>query len=168
MGRTNEIEGASMAPANDQRFWARIIDSVRSFYTLCALIVLVIGSAFAATILRASSFESFIALLVTCLVILAAGLYYFVTVDRSELTFRLRVSKSTTEGPLPMNELKVALFKNGKRIKERLTDDSGEVAFTVRLTRADELYVEISHPNGARKSPLYAEGQCQFVKSIML
>jgi len=152
-----------------EQHWAKIIETVRSFYTLCALIVLVLGVAFSTTITGKSRLELFISLLVACLAIVAAALYYWVMVDRNELTFRVRISKSTKGGPLPLNDLKVALFKNGKQIKERLTDDNGEVAFTVRLMRSDELYVEVNHANGfPRKSPLYSEGQCQFVKAITL
>jgi hypothetical protein len=157
-------------PRNDERSaWAKIIGAVGSFYSLCALIVLAIGSAFAATAFHTLNIMPFIALLLSCLLIAGLGLYYFVAVEQSELVFRVRISKASAGSLSPVDGVEVALFKNGKKIKERTTNEQGEVAFRVALTRTDEIYVTIPDCNGiTKKAALYSDGQCQIVKAVTL
>lgn len=158
-----------MSPLDEEKNWASILEAVRSFHALCALVVLVLGSAFVSAIVKGCGNQLLIPLLIAFLAIVAASLYYFVTVDRGDLTFRIKISQSSQGALLPVGGLKVALFKNGKQLRDSDTDENGEVSFTERLARSDELYVIVGYGNTLpRKAQLYSEGQFQVVKAITI
>lgn len=154
---------------NEQSSWNRIITAVKSFHTFCALELLVILSAFGLTVAGKASANLFYVLLCFALLMAGLNLYFALQSDSSQLTFRVRVNKSSGGSPLPLDGIEVSLFKNGKLTRSRITDEQGEVAFTENIKRKDELYVKVTETSGiAKKAALYSEGQFQIIKTILV
>src|SRR5216684_8113251 len=100
-------------PRNDpQKTWPQIIKEVTSFYSVCALVLLVVGAAFAAMASGKIDRLDFFGLLGFLVSLLFCCLYY--SLYESKLTFRVRISKSVGDTLQPWEGLKVNLVKNGR------------------------------------------------------
>jgi len=155
--------------SNEQSQWQKIIAAVKSFYGLCALELLVVLSAFGVTAAGKASPTTFYSLLVFAVFVACLAFYFDTASAKSELTFRIRVNRFTDGAQLPLDGVQVQLFKNGKVMRTRITDEQGEVDFSEAVSRSDELYVKVTDGTGTdKKAALYSDGQCRFVKTILI
>jgi hypothetical protein len=151
-----------------EKTWPQIIKEVTSFYSVCALVLLVVGAAFSAMALaRKVDSLGFFGLLAFLVLLLLGCLHH--SLYESKLTFRVRISKSVGDTLQPWEGVEVKLVKNGRLVDTKQTGEQGEVMFSESLKRRDELEIRVTGDGGSTKTAaLYAEGQVQVVKSIVL
>jgi hypothetical protein len=154
---------------SDLSFYSKVIATVKSFHGVSALVVLVIGTAFSIHEVRSPSTPTFYALLLSVLIIAALDLTYVLMSGSSDVTFRVRTIRAESGATVPLAGLDITLYKNGKKVRSRLTSEEGEAAFRESVGGSDELYVQVTDSQGAvLKAALYSEGQLQVVRSIRI
>jgi hypothetical protein len=158
-----------------QGAWPAIIREVKTVPGLSALTVLVAG-AIIGPFVYGTHEDTRKTLLWTTVgflaFVLVANLIYFLRNELGEITFRVRVAKSTKSGDEPWVGATVQLYRNKDLVGETHTADEGDAIFQVKVGRKDELYVVVLDPETkiAKSQPaaVFSAGNCLMVKTIRL
>ena len=164
-----------MPEDNNKGRWAPIIQAVTSILGLSALVVLALGAAFTAVLIKIpvdKQFTCFLLMAGLLVLIVLLNMLYAYYIEKAELTFWVRVARSVGNIKQPWNGARVDLYRNGQLSQSKFANEDGDLAFRLKLGRKDDLYVVVVDPTTSEpkseRAPLYSEGQFRMVKTIVL
>jgi hypothetical protein len=149
----------------------QIIEAVRSVLGLSALAILVMALVLWLTP-KEAGIEVHLIGVGSILAIFIIALIYTYAFERTDLTFRVRISRLSEGIEIPWAGVCVRLVRNGATIQEKHSSEEGDLFFTLRVRRKDDVSVLVIDPQTNQPklspAPIYSEGQFMLIKRILL
>src|ERR1700694_5725803 len=127
-----------MANDNSQKFYADILDKMRTILALSGLVVLLAGAGLTAVIWnmpKENQFHAWLGMLGFLLAVVLANMIYAYGMQEQEIIIGIHVARREKGVEQVCEGAKVTIYRNGTPLREANTNDMGYLTFPVKLDK---------------------------------